>query len=168
MTTSGAATSNPPDEAGHEPPTFDALYRREWMPMVRLAYLLTGSEAVAQEVVQDAFIELRHRWSTVANTGGYLRTSVVNRSRTAWRKESREADPTAHRAAHADAATVQPPELDDMWRRVCRLPAGQREAVVLRFYEDLSVAQIAAVLGCSEGTVKSRLSRALDNLKGIR
>ncbi len=55
-----------------------------------------------------------------------------------------------------------------MWRRVSRLPAGQREAIVLRFYEDLSVAQIAAVLGCREGTVKSRLSRALDNLKGIR
>ena len=168
MTTSGAATSNPPDEATLERPTFDDLYRREWMPMVRLAYLLTGSEAVAQEVVQDAFIELRQRWAAVANPGGYVRVSVVNRARTAWRKESREADATAHRSARDDAATVQPPELDDMWRRVCRLPTGQREAIVLRFYEDLSVAQIAAVLGCREGTVKSRLSRALDNLKGIR
>ncbi len=168
MTTTEDPPSNQGVRAVHAPPTFEELYRREWMPMVRLAFLLTGSEAVAQEVVQDAFIEVRQRWSSVANPGGYVRSSVVNRSRTAWRRESREADPSAQRAARPTSDVVSPPELDDMWRRVCQLRSGQREAIVLRFYEDLSVAQIAAVLSCREGTVKSRLSRALDNLKGIR
>ena len=139
---------------------FEQLYRARWTGMVRLAYLLTGSEAVAEEVVQDAFLQLRDRWATVLNPGAYLRTSVVNRSRTAVRREVREA------SRRERPTVVLPPDVDELWAQVCRLPELQRSVVVLKFYEDLSEAEIAEVLGCRPGTVKSRLHRGLARLKG--
>lgn len=142
--------------------SFDALYRRRWASMVRLAYLLTGSTAVSEEVVQDAFIAVRDRWSRVEQPDAYLRTTVVNRARTAAFREARER--TSALGDHHDA--VLPPEVDETWERIRRLPERQRAVVVLRFYEDLSEQQIAEVLGCRVGTVKSRLHRALSNLRG--
>lgn len=143
---------------------FERLYRAQWTAMVRLSYLLTGSEAVAEEVVQDAFLQLRDRWTTVLNPGGYLRTSVVNRSRTAVRREIRE----RHHEPPRSHASELPPEVDELWSSVCRLPEAQRAVVVLRFYEDLSEAEIAEVLGCRPGTVKSRLHRGLARLRGAK
>lgn len=142
-------------------PSFDELYRERWAPMVRLGFLLTGSEAIAEEVVQDAFVSLRARWAEVANPGGYLRTTVVNRCRSALRTEGRRPVRLVR-----DAALDLPPEIDETWACVQRLPELQRAVVVLRFYEDLSESEIAEVLGCRPGTVKSRLHRGLARLKG--
>lgn len=144
-----------------EDASFDALYRRRWAPMVRLAYLLTGTNAVAEEVVQDAFIALRERWARVEHPHAYLRAAVVNRARTAAFREARERTSTL-----GEHTAVLPPEVDETWERIRQLPERQRAVVVLRFYEDLSERQIAEVLGCRVGTVKSRLHRALSSLRG--
>lgn len=130
--------------------------------MVRLGALLTGSAALAEEVAQDSFLALRQRFVSVDSPGAYLRTSVVNGCRAALRREQREATELARRPTQL----LLPPELDEMWSIVQRLPEHQRAVVVLRFYEDLTEAEIARILNCRVGTVKSRLHRALATLKG--
>ena len=141
---------------------FESFYRARWLHMVRLAALLTGSMAIAEEVVQDSFLALRPRFAAVDSPGAYLRTSVVNGCRAVLRREQREESELARRSVPLALA----PEVDEMWAVVQRLPDHQRAVVVLRFYEDLPEAEIAEILGCRVGTVKSRLHRALATLRG--
>ena len=141
---------------------FESFYRARWLHMVRLAALLTGSMAIAEEVVQDSFLALRPRFAAVDSPGAYLRTSVVNGCRAALRREQREESELARRLVPLTLA----PEVDEMWSVVQRLPDHQRAVVVLRFYEDLPEAEVARILGCRVGTVKSRLHRALATLRG--
>jgi RNA polymerase sigma factor (sigma-70 family) len=97
----------------------------------------------------------------VDNPAAYARTAVVNLARSNHRRLRLE---RAH-AARSTAAPVLPPELDETWRLIRRLPRDQRVVIVLRFYEDLSLAQIAAELDRPLGSVKSILYRALKRLK---
>jgi len=138
----------------------EALYRVQRAPMVRLARLMTGSRATAEEVVQDAFLRVAAKVVDVDNPEAYLRTTVVNLARTHLRRLGleRQLPPQNH------LATSQP-EVDEMWAAVCRLPFSQRAVLALRFYEDLSEDDIARTLGCRVGTVKSRLHRGLANLR---
>jgi RNA polymerase sigma-70 factor (sigma-E family) len=142
----------------------EALYRVQRDPMVRLARLMTGSKATAEEVVQEAFLRVAERVVTVDNPEGYLRTTVVNLARNNRRRSGFE-----RRLPPPDVIHTAEPEVDEMWAAVCRLPFSQRAVLALRFYQDLSEAEIARTLGCRPGTVKSRLHRGLANLrKGIR
>jgi RNA polymerase sigma factor (sigma-70 family) len=137
-----------------------ALYRRQREAMVRLARLLTGSTAVAEEVVQEAFLRMHQLRHGPQNPEGYLRTTVVNLSRSHLRRLRLE-----RRQSARERLTFTDPEIDETWEAVCRLPYRQRAVLALRFYEDLSEADIARVLRCRPGTVKSSLHRGLSKLR---
>lgn len=137
----------------------EELYRRLRPSMVRTAKLVLGSEAAAEDVVHDAFLALSTRLSGLDNPEAYLRRAVVNGAIGVQRRAS-----TARRHAVAAGVTGQP-EIDETWAALACLAPRQRAALVLRFYDDLSEAQIAEVLGCRPGTVKSTISRALARLR---
>jgi RNA polymerase sigma factor (sigma-70 family) len=136
------------------------LYRQAWPGLVRLGRLLTGSQERGEDLAQEAWLGLLHR-SDVENAEAYLRRSIVNLAINSGRRSARE----RRHVSRLQLETVLQPEPDDLWPLVVKLPAKQRAVLVLRYYEDLSEAQIAAVLGCPPGTVKSLASRALDRLK---
>jgi RNA polymerase sigma factor (sigma-70 family) len=128
--------------------------------MVRLAYLMVGSKDAAEDIVGDCFARMADRARHVETPAAYLRVSVVNGCRS-WLRRQRTA-----RAYHPEppdpAVETSLVELRDA---LLRLPARQRIAVVLRYYDDLSEADIACALDCRPGTVKSLLSRALTELR---
>ena len=155
-----ATTTPPPDELPVGD-TFESVFDREYGPMVRLAFLLVDSNEVAEEVVQESFVRLHERWGSVANPGGYLRTSVVNRSRDLQRRRGRE---RRLRVTPAEAVAFEADHLGDA---LAMLPAKRRAALVLRFYEDLSEGEIAEVLGVRPGTVKSMIHRGLAQLREV-
>ena len=138
----------------------EALYRSERDRMVRLALLLVGSAEDAEELVQEAFVRLARARGTLENPPAYLRTTVVNVSRSHLRhlRVQRRQPPIRPRV-------IEDPELDETWGAICRLPFRQRAVVVLRYYQDLSEAEIARVLDCRPGTVKSNLHHALARLR---
>lgn len=139
--------------------TLESLYREHRPSMVRLAHLITGSNAIGEEVVQEAFIRLQQSWDRATNPAGYLRTIVVNLCKTDLRRRGYES-----RLSQAPLVTFQP-EIDETWSAVCRLPFRQRAALALRFYEDLEESEIARILGCRPGTVKSTIHRGLSRLR---
>jgi RNA polymerase sigma factor (sigma-70 family) len=136
------------------------LFASEHDGLRRLARLLIGSDVVAEDLVQEAFLRLQASPTCPDNPGGYLRTVLVNLCRDHTRRHAR-----AWKGALAVHLVEAPPEVDDTWAAVCRLPVRQRAAVVLRYYQDLPEAEIAKLLGCRPGTVKSSLSRALAALR---
>lgn len=151
-----------------------AVYARQRLPMIRLARLLVDDTASAEDVVQDAFVGLlRHRHELVdeRSATAYLRTSVVNGSRSALRRRrtvrdflSRQREPEPWpdvSAAMVDSTTAT----DEILTHVRRLPPRSREVLVLRYWGELSLREIAETLRISEGTVKSTLSRTLVTLE---
>lgn len=118
------------------------LYRERYAPMVRLAYLLTGDRAAAEELAQDAFVSVHRLWDRITDPPAYLRTAVVNACRSWGRHRRLELE---RRPAAAGAATMV---ADELWDALGHLPERQRAAIVLRFYEDLPDPDIATVLGC--------------------
>jgi RNA polymerase sigma-70 factor (sigma-E family) len=141
---------------------FSALYRSEQPTMVRLAHQIVGSNAEAEDLVHDAFIELHRKWEDVVNPGGYLRTAVVNRCVSRMRRRQLE-----WRNRHLTPPPVPAPEYDDMWRALESITPRQRAALVLRYYDDLTVNQIAQVMRTRPGTVKSLIHRGLKKLEEV-
>jgi RNA polymerase sigma-70 factor (sigma-E family) len=155
----------------------DELYLRHAGGAVRLAYLLLQDRAVAEDIVQDAFVRVAGRLVHLRDPGAfdaYLRRTVVNLSHSYVRRKMRERAFLRREMATAEWDTVRWPtsSLEDrelLWRALGRLPERQRVAIVLRFYEDLPEAQVAEILRCRPGTVKSRVSRGLEALRlGMR
>lgn len=135
---------------------FDDLFREQYGAMVRLAHLMTRSNLAAEDLVQDAFVRVRAAWDRIEEPVPYLRRSVVNACRS-WHR-------TRARDAARDRATAMPEaalssDTAEVLDSVLRLPWGQRTALILRYYEDLSEAEIAKAMGCRPGTVKSHLHR---------
>ena len=144
-------------------PSFEATYRACYAQLTRVAHLITGSNEVAEEVVQDAFVALYPRFASIERPDGYLYRSVVNGCRTWIRRKQ-----TAVRVLHPEPVRpADAPELDETWAALAGLSERQRAVVVLRYYADLPLAEIAALMGCRTGTVKSQLHRALDQLKDV-
>ncbi|HVM09334.1 MAG TPA: RNA polymerase sigma factor [Acidimicrobiales bacterium] len=138
----------------------ERLYRSERTSMVRLAHLLTGSADVGEELVHEAFLKVRRNWHAAVNPPAYLRTTVVNLCRSYHRTLARQRDRiVAVPTAHLD------PDIDEMWDALGGLNSRQRTALVLRYYEDLSVDEIARLMDCRPGTVKSLIHRGLARLK---
>lgn len=140
---------------------FEDFYRAQRAPLVRLAHLLTGSPAHAEELAQEALLAVHQHWSTLDNPAGYARRSLVNLARSHHRRSALQ------RRHERDArSTVElPRDIDEMWQLVRRLAPDQRAVIVLRFYADMKVDEIADVLGKPPGTVKSLLHRTLATLK---
>jgi RNA polymerase sigma factor (sigma-70 family) len=147
----GESVASRPDEE---------FLRSVWPGLVRLGRLLTGSQQRGEDLAQEAILGLL-RGAAVRQPRAYLRRSIVNLSITAARRDTRE---RAYLHTVRDQI-VSPPEVDDLWPLIVALPARQRAVLVLRYYEDLSESEIAGVLGCRPGTVKSLASRALDRLR---
>jgi RNA polymerase sigma-70 factor (sigma-E family) len=154
----------------------EALYATRWHQMVRLAVLLVDDVAVAEDVVQDAFVALHRHQARLRNTDAasdYLRTSVVNgarselRKRAVWRRHLVSLSPRLESAESADRPVIVAAEHADLIRALRRLPRRQREVLVLRYWSHLSEADIARTLGVSPGTVKSTASRGLDALESM-
>jgi RNA polymerase sigma factor (sigma-70 family) len=144
-------------------PTLDELFRDRWVPSVRLATALTSDRGAAEEIVQDAFLALSRRWATVDNPAGYLRTAVVNRCHDHHRRigvRRRVLPPPPE-------VSQQAPEYDEVWIVLARLPERRRAALVLRYYEDLPIDEIARLLDCRPGTVSSLLHRGLADLEEV-
>jgi RNA polymerase sigma factor (sigma-70 family) len=143
--------------------TFEALYRASYPRMKRVAFVMTGSNEVAEDVVQDAFLQLYRRFDELDDPVPYLYRSVVNGCGQR-RRQRRVVERLQHLTVQSD---VSPFEVDETWAALKRLPGRRRAVVVLRFYADLPLAEIAQVLGCKTGTVKSMLHRALSELKEV-
>lgn len=139
----------------------DALYRDEREPMLRVAVLMVGSRAEAEEIVHDAFVVVGERWDQVANPGGYLRTTVVNGCRMALRRRE-----VARRRAPGGVELVDAPhELVELHDALGVLSDRERMVVVLRYLVDLPDDEIASALHCRPATVRSLAHRALKKLR---
>lgn len=150
------------------------LYESNWSSLVQTATWLTGEQALAEEVVQDAFIRLVERWHQLDSTAAapsWLRKTVVNLSRSRMRRFAvgrQKVNLTAARSAHVDESAQRFGEdlVDGKLGQAIRsLPRRQRECVVLRFVYDLAVNDIAATLGIGEGSIKTHLHRGLKTLE---
>ena len=150
---------------------FDEFFRATWPRLFRTAYAVAGDAASAEDALQAAYARAFARWrhvSSVDHPEAYVRRMVVNEilgtRRGGWWRRERPHDgpepPGAHESPESGVV-----ERDAVWAAVLALPVRQRAVVVLRYYEDLSEEQIAGVLGCSRGTVKSQASAALTNLR---
>lgn len=157
------------DEERHK--VFDEFARARMPELLRFGHALTGSPHAAADLVQDALERTMIAWPRVEKQGdpeGYVRRIMVNRNISIWRRRRRETlvldipeDAGRRNQAHDE------PMIRDaaLWERIKALPPRQRTVIVLRYYEDMSEAQIAAVMGSSVGTVKSQASRALATLR---
>ncbi|KRE62536.1 hypothetical protein ASG78_05840 [Nostocoides sp. Soil756] len=151
------------------------LYAAHARGLVRLAWLLLHDEQDAEEVVQDAFVALHRRWGRLddpAAAAAYLRRSVVNGARSALRRRGVRERYAAALAAERVVVALSPSDTvvaaeqrDQLVGALTRLPQRQREVLVLRYYLDLSEAEIADALGISPGSVKTHAHRGLAALR---
>ena len=141
--------------------TFDTLFDREWRPMLQVAYLIVGSHAVAEEVVQEAFAVLLDRWESIDRPGGYLRTIVVRSAVRAATLSRRERDAVSTQRPDV----VYQPDHEGIWEQLEHLSSRQRSALVLRFHADLPLAEVAETLGCRPATARSLVRRGLEELR---
>jgi RNA polymerase sigma-70 factor (sigma-E family) len=148
------------------------LYAEHAPGALRFAFLLTGEQDLAEDLVQEAFVRVMGRFGDLRRADAfpaYLRRTIVNLAYGTFRRRRVERAYLSRErrlvlgppGSPADAVS----ERDELWSRVHRLPARQRVALVLRYYEDLSEKQTAAAMGCSLRTVKSLVHRGLANLR---
>ena len=147
-----------------------ALYQHHAVGLIRLAYLMLGDRAGAEDAVQDAFCGLYRHWDRLADRDralAYVRSSVLNGCRSALRRRTTGRRLlTAYQppTASAEAAVLGLEERQEVMRAVRRLPERQREALVLRFYLDLPEREIARLMGLQPSSVRSATARALKAL----
>jgi RNA polymerase sigma-70 factor (sigma-E family) len=150
-----------------------ALYTTHYRSLVRLAALLVRDVATAEEVVQDSFVAMHGGWRRLRDSDkalSYLRQSVVNRSRSVLRHRvvvDRNAPKPAPDMPSAEHGAIALLERSAVVSALRTLPPRQREALVLRYYGDLSEAQIASTMGISRGAVKSHTARAIAALRSV-
>ena len=148
-----------------------ALYQAHALGLVRLAHVMLGDAAAAEDVVQEAFCGLYRRWGGLADQDRalqYVRTTVLNGCRSSLRQRRRRGQAadwpglavTMNGGPSPEAAAIDGEEARALLTAVQRLPHRQREVIVLRYYLDMPEAQIAAVMGISPGSVRSAASRA--------
>lgn len=138
--------------------------------LLRFAFLVTGSQEAAEEAVQTALTRAFERWSWVSRTrdpDAYVRRMVVNAHVSRWRRSGRREVPVAQVHDRTGARDVgDQVAVAETVRRACAtLPVRQRAAVVLRYFEDRSFADVAAILGCREATARSHVHRGLAALR---
>jgi RNA polymerase sigma-70 factor (sigma-E family) len=150
-----------------------AIYTTHYRSLVRLAVLLVRDVATAEEVVQDSFIAMHAAWRRLRDTEkalSYLRQSVVNRSRSVLRHRvvvDKNAPKPAPDMPSAEQGAISLLERSAVISALRTLPPRQREALVLKYYADLSEAQIATAMGISRGAVKSHTARGVAALRVV-
>jgi RNA polymerase sigma-70 factor (sigma-E family) len=161
---------------------FERFVQARWGALLRTAYVLTGDRHLAEDLLQDALSRTAERWPGLAESGNaeaYVRRCLYNGAVDGWRRRARRpevlggdavVDTAPHRAGQPGAGRDAVVETDArvvLRRALDQLTARQRAVLVLRYYEDLTEAQAAEVLGCSVNTVKSQTRKALDRLRAV-
>ena len=150
-----------------------AAYQNHYAALVRTATMLVGDVATAEDVVQESFVAMHRAWWRLRDTTRvlpYLRRSVINKSRSVLRRRAvaarhlRERTPDLPSAEESVLAGVQ---RSSVLEALSALPSRQREVVILRYYAELSEAEIAEALGISRGAVKSHPARAQGSLRSV-
>lgn len=140
--------------------SFERFYRREYRPVLALAYALTGNPSSAEELTQEVFTAAYQRWESVENPAGWVRTVLANKAKSSLRRRYAEVRALV-RLGPTGETTVDslPAETAHFWDEVRRLPARQAQSLTLFYLEDRSTAEIGAILGCSDSTARVHLSR---------
>ena len=158
-------------------PSFEEYAAVSWSMLYRSAYLLAGNHADAEDLAQQTLIKTHRAWPKVSasdSVNAYVRRILTNTFLSSRRPRARRLElltdevPEWGTSGTTAGAAGSPAALDDqmvLWPHVRKLPPQQRAVIVLRYFEDLSEAEIAETLGCSRGTVKSTAHRALKSLK---
>ncbi len=143
--------------------SFEDLFEREYPRVVRLLYAMTRSDSQAQDSAQEAFMALYERWDDVENPEGFVRTVAVNK----LRDRLRHLDVRRRALDRMEVAESAGEMVDYLADALADLPVERRAMVVLRYYEQRTVDEIASILGVRPGTVKSGLSRSLTKLREV-
>ncbi|HTK17631.1 MAG TPA: sigma-70 family RNA polymerase sigma factor [Acidimicrobiia bacterium] len=146
-----------PDNAGD---AFDVLFRREFGPITRTAYLIVGDWEVAREIAQDAFVQVLRHWKKVQEVespGGWVRRVAIRDAVRTRRRDARGR--RLLRTVASGFAEESEFVSGEVRHALLTLPRQQRAVIALHYLEDRTVAEIATLLGCSEGSVKTHLSR---------
>lgn len=153
--------------SARSPDSVEELYRRHWVGLVRLAVLMLDDIQSAEDVVQEAYTELYRKWDRLRDTEnalGYLRTAVLNRSRSVLRRRRiarRYIPPSEPPDGSPEQAAVVHEDRQEVGRALLELPIRMREVLVLRFYLDLPFAEIARTLGIGESSARGYASRGI-------
>lgn len=149
------------DGVGRTLPGFEAFFDAQYRPVVGLALVLVGRRSVAEDLAQDAFLAAYRRWDHVGgydDPGAWVRHVVANMATSFWRRQGRELRALARlQGRRADDGGDRVTGDDAFWAAVRELPRRQAQCVALRYLEDRSTADVAAVLEISEATVRVHL-----------
>jgi RNA polymerase sigma factor (sigma-70 family) len=140
--------------------SFEQLYRAQWASLVRLALAISGSRELAEDAVHEVFLRVGVSLEHVERPEAYLRTAVLNALRDRQRRRMVEL-----RRPQPVPARIPEHEIDETWSALQSLPERYRAALVLRYYADLAIEEVAEQLGCPLGTAKSLIHRGLRLLK---
>lgn len=156
-------TSSPRESDAGEV-SFEDFYGQEYHAVLALARVLTGDLSRAEDVTHDSFAAALESWDAIEHPSAWIRTVVANKARSLWRRRY-----TERRAINEMSHTVRvgmdlPTETESFWAEVRNLPRRQAQAIALFYLEDLSVADISTILGCSESTARVHLTRGRKTL----
>jgi RNA polymerase sigma-70 factor (ECF subfamily) len=149
------------------PGRFDAFYREEYSSVVSLVYGLSGSAWAAEDLAQEAFLRAHNDWARVgqmASPSGWVRRVAMNLAMSRFRRLRSEAAVRMRLVPASSSVEASAADYEAFWDEVRRLPARQAQAVALRYIDELSVAEIGAVLQVAEGTVKALLHQGRTRL----
>lgn len=171
ITIAGSATAvrerDTVEQTAQVAPDFDAFVAERSPALLRTAFLLTHDHALAEDLVQTALTKAWFAWGRIeTHHEAYVRRILVTTYSSWWRRKWNGERPTDVMPEVAESGAADASDTgQDLWTAMERLPRRQRAVVVLRFFEDLSVADTAEALGVTTGTVKSQLSKALAHLR---
>lgn len=142
-------------------PDFDGFFRLEYPRVVALLVAISGNRQTAEDVAQEALLRAHERWSRIGTydmPGAWVRRVAINLSGNV-RSRHRSEEAAVTRLGARPALEAAEPEVEEFWAVVRRLPRRQAAAVTLYYLEDRSVAEVAAILGCADGTAKAHLHK---------
>jgi len=147
---------------------FKEFVETRYVDLLRIAFLLTGSAAEAEDLLQACLVKAMRRWRKIEDPVAYLRRVMANQHISWWRRyRQREVTTPSPPDTHVHDLAERVVLRDELQEALNGLPPRTRAVVILRYVADLPEAEVAAVLGCSLGTVKSQASRGLTRLRSV-
>ncbi|GAA0224954.1 SigE family RNA polymerase sigma factor [Cryptosporangium japonicum] len=146
---------------------FGSYLEADGATLLRFAYVLTGDHHLAEDLVQEALVQVHRRWARIDEPRAYVRKAILRHYLSWRRRRSSDEIPARDTALHAEAAdhADRVVDRDALWNALATLPRQQRAVLTLRFYEDLDDTAIAELIGCSAHTVRGHASRGLARLR---